>query len=118
MAWYSSQTRIRLLAPEDPDERGELKRDAKTLWEKLRDGMAGINQEVMAAHNRNRYPHIALRPSPLNGRVGCFPIDDRGNANGPSRASYASCKATNDSSNGSRCANLTLARRICTFCRD
>uniref|UniRef100_A0A0D3GJJ0 Aminotransferase-like plant mobile domain-containing protein n=1 Tax=Oryza barthii TaxID=65489 RepID=A0A0D3GJJ0_9ORYZ len=49
MAWYSSQTRIRLLAPEDPDERGELVRDAKTLWEKLRDGMAGTNQEVMAA---------------------------------------------------------------------
>ncbi|EEE63571.1 hypothetical protein OsJ_18388 [Oryza sativa Japonica Group] len=72
MAWYSSQTRIRLLAPEDPDERGpptidqiydmqlappahlttdiarELVRDAKTLWEKLRDGMAGTNQEVMA----------------------------------------------------------------------
>uniref|UniRef100_A0A0E0JR31 Uncharacterized protein n=1 Tax=Oryza punctata TaxID=4537 RepID=A0A0E0JR31_ORYPU len=73
MAWYSSQTRIRLLAPEDPDERGppnieqtydmqhappthlttdiagELVREAKTLWEKLRDGIAGTNQEVMAA---------------------------------------------------------------------
>uniref|UniRef100_A0A0E0AU75 Uncharacterized protein n=1 Tax=Oryza glumipatula TaxID=40148 RepID=A0A0E0AU75_9ORYZ len=43
--------------------------------------------------------------------------DNRGNANGPSHASYASCKARNDSSNGSRCANLTLARRICTICR-
>uniref|UniRef100_A0A0E0MDZ5 Transposase MuDR plant domain-containing protein n=1 Tax=Oryza punctata TaxID=4537 RepID=A0A0E0MDZ5_ORYPU len=73
MAWYSSQTRIRLLAPEDPDERappnvdqtydmqhappahlttdiaGELVRETKTLWEKLRDGIAGTNQEVMAA---------------------------------------------------------------------
>ncbi|BAT04982.1 Os08g0337500 [Oryza sativa Japonica Group] len=73
MAWYSSQTRIRLLAPEDPDEQGpptidqiydmhlappahlttdivgELVRGAKTLWEKLRDGIAGTNQEVMAA---------------------------------------------------------------------
>uniref|UniRef100_A0A0E0MM05 Aminotransferase-like plant mobile domain-containing protein n=1 Tax=Oryza punctata TaxID=4537 RepID=A0A0E0MM05_ORYPU len=72
MAWYSSQTRFRLLAPEDPDERGppnieqtydmqhappahlttdiagELVREAKTLWEKLRDGIAGTNQEVMA----------------------------------------------------------------------
>uniref|UniRef100_A0A0E0LA82 Uncharacterized protein n=1 Tax=Oryza punctata TaxID=4537 RepID=A0A0E0LA82_ORYPU len=48
MAWYSSQTRIRLLAPEDPDERGELVRETKTLWEKLRDGIAGTNQEVMA----------------------------------------------------------------------
>uniref|UniRef100_A0A0E0LCU3 Aminotransferase-like plant mobile domain-containing protein n=1 Tax=Oryza punctata TaxID=4537 RepID=A0A0E0LCU3_ORYPU len=81
-----TRTRIRLLAPEDPDERGppnvdqtydmqhappahltgvpisntvarfhtdrhcrELARDAKTLWEKLRDGIAGTNQEVMAA---------------------------------------------------------------------
>uniref|UniRef100_A0A0E0Q147 Uncharacterized protein n=1 Tax=Oryza rufipogon TaxID=4529 RepID=A0A0E0Q147_ORYRU len=31
------------------DIAGELVRDAKTLWEKLRDGMAGTNQEVMAA---------------------------------------------------------------------
>uniref|UniRef100_A0A0E0K0U9 Aminotransferase-like plant mobile domain-containing protein n=1 Tax=Oryza punctata TaxID=4537 RepID=A0A0E0K0U9_ORYPU len=73
MAWYSSQTRIRLLSLEDPDKRGppnieqtydmqhappahlttdiagELVREAKTLWEKLRDGIAGTNQEVMAA---------------------------------------------------------------------
>uniref|UniRef100_A0A0E0JLE8 Uncharacterized protein n=1 Tax=Oryza punctata TaxID=4537 RepID=A0A0E0JLE8_ORYPU len=41
-----------------------------------------------------------------------------GNANGPSRASDATCKVTYDSSNDSRCANLTLARRICTICRS
>uniref|UniRef100_A0A0E0KNF2 Uncharacterized protein n=2 Tax=Oryza punctata TaxID=4537 RepID=A0A0E0KNF2_ORYPU len=41
-----------------------------------------------------------------------------GNANGPSRASDASCKATYDSSNDSHCANLTLARGICTICRS
>uniref|UniRef100_A0A0E0NG94 Aminotransferase-like plant mobile domain-containing protein n=1 Tax=Oryza rufipogon TaxID=4529 RepID=A0A0E0NG94_ORYRU len=191
MAWYSSQTRIRLLAPKDPDKRGpptidqiydmqlapsthltillpfkyfvastdiagELKRDAKTLWKKLRDGMAGTNQEVMAAvdslrrkgkrimrlascrHSSDVYtpatsrrtfetmperpstssrPSTSARPSASARRSsdGCAGV--RGNVNGLSRASYASCKATNDSSNGSRCANLTLARRICTFCR-
>uniref|UniRef100_A0A0E0JI77 Aminotransferase-like plant mobile domain-containing protein n=1 Tax=Oryza punctata TaxID=4537 RepID=A0A0E0JI77_ORYPU len=101
IAWYSSQTRIRLLAPEDPDERGppnieqiydmqhappahlttdiagELVREMKTLWERLTDGIAGTNQEVMAAVDSlrrkaqsERPPHIALRPSPLNSRVG------------------------------------------------
>uniref|UniRef100_A0A0E0BUC2 Aminotransferase-like plant mobile domain-containing protein n=1 Tax=Oryza glumipatula TaxID=40148 RepID=A0A0E0BUC2_9ORYZ len=235
MAWCSSQTLIRLLAPEDPDEQGpptidqiydmqlappahlttdiagELVRDAKTLWEKLRDGMAGTNQEVMAAvdslhrkrkrimrlascrHSSDVYtpatsrktfepmperpstssrPSTSARPSAsarrssdgragvrstsfrephtiptipeiteISERLGGFgstqaqpervpphsstPITSQwqggfasGNANGPSRASYASCKATNDSSNGSRCANLTLARRICTFCKS
>uniref|UniRef100_A0A0E0L0H5 Aminotransferase-like plant mobile domain-containing protein n=1 Tax=Oryza punctata TaxID=4537 RepID=A0A0E0L0H5_ORYPU len=70
---YMALTRIWLLAPQDPDERGPpnieqiydmqhappahlttdiaggLVREAKTLWEKLRDGIAGTNQEVMAA---------------------------------------------------------------------
>uniref|UniRef100_A0A0E0JI76 Aminotransferase-like plant mobile domain-containing protein n=1 Tax=Oryza punctata TaxID=4537 RepID=A0A0E0JI76_ORYPU len=141
IAWYSSQTRIRLLAPEDPDERGppnieqiydmqhappahlttdiagELVREMKTLWERLTDGIAGTNQEVMAAVDSlrrkaqsERPPHIALRPSPLNSRVG--------NANGLSRASDTSCKATYDSSNDARCANLTLAMGICTICRS
>uniref|UniRef100_A0A0E0ME57 Uncharacterized protein n=1 Tax=Oryza punctata TaxID=4537 RepID=A0A0E0ME57_ORYPU len=41
-----------------------------------------------------------------------------GNANGPSHASDASCKATYDSSNDARCANLTLARGICTIRRS
>jgi hypothetical protein len=31
------------------DIAGELVKEAKTLWEKLRDGMAGTNQEAMAA---------------------------------------------------------------------
>uniref|UniRef100_A0A0D9ZHD0 Uncharacterized protein n=1 Tax=Oryza glumipatula TaxID=40148 RepID=A0A0D9ZHD0_9ORYZ len=31
------------------DNAGELVRDAKTLWEKFRDGIVGTNQEVMAA---------------------------------------------------------------------
>uniref|UniRef100_A0A0E0A9G1 Aminotransferase-like plant mobile domain-containing protein n=1 Tax=Oryza glumipatula TaxID=40148 RepID=A0A0E0A9G1_9ORYZ len=72
MAWYSLQNRIRLLPPEDTDKRGpptigqiydmqlappahltsdiagELVKEAKTLWEKLRDGIACTNQEVMA----------------------------------------------------------------------
>uniref|UniRef100_A0A0E0MI63 Uncharacterized protein n=1 Tax=Oryza punctata TaxID=4537 RepID=A0A0E0MI63_ORYPU len=33
----------------DTDIAGKLVREAKTLWEKLRDGIAGTNQEVMAA---------------------------------------------------------------------
>uniref|UniRef100_A0A0E0QHL3 Aminotransferase-like plant mobile domain-containing protein n=1 Tax=Oryza rufipogon TaxID=4529 RepID=A0A0E0QHL3_ORYRU len=90
MAWYSSQTRIRLLAPEDPDEQGpptidqiydmhlappahlttdivgELVRGAKTLWEKLRDGIAGTNQEVMAAVDslRRKEGTLMVRPMP------------------------------------------------------
>uniref|UniRef100_A0A0E0LAL6 Aminotransferase-like plant mobile domain-containing protein n=1 Tax=Oryza punctata TaxID=4537 RepID=A0A0E0LAL6_ORYPU len=66
MAWYSSQTRIRLLAPEDPDERGELVREAKTLWEKLRDGIAGTNQEVMAVVDslRRKEGTRMVRPVP------------------------------------------------------
>uniref|UniRef100_A0A0E0BS42 Uncharacterized protein n=1 Tax=Oryza glumipatula TaxID=40148 RepID=A0A0E0BS42_9ORYZ len=80
-------TRIRLLAPEDPDERGpptidqiydmrlalpahlttdiagELVRDAKTLWEKLRDGMAGTKEEVMATVD-------SLRRKGNDGRAG------------------------------------------------
>ncbi|EEE65687.1 hypothetical protein OsJ_21306 [Oryza sativa Japonica Group] len=73
MAWYSLQNRIRLLPPQDTDKRGpptigqiydmqlappahltsdiagELVKEAKTLWEKLRDGISCTNQEVMAA---------------------------------------------------------------------
>uniref|UniRef100_A0A0E0L1R3 Aminotransferase-like plant mobile domain-containing protein n=1 Tax=Oryza punctata TaxID=4537 RepID=A0A0E0L1R3_ORYPU len=82
MAWYSSQTRIRLLAPEDPDEgfqfltpllgsiqtniAGELVREAKTLWEKLRDGIAGTNQEVMAAVDslRRKVRSTSVREAP------------------------------------------------------
>uniref|UniRef100_A0A0E0LKQ4 Uncharacterized protein n=1 Tax=Oryza punctata TaxID=4537 RepID=A0A0E0LKQ4_ORYPU len=145
MTWYSSQTRIRLLAPEDPDERGpptieqiydmqlaspahlmtdiagELVRDAKTLWEKLRDGIACTNHEVMAAVDslcRKAQPewvppHSSVPiTSQCQGGFAAF----AGNVNGSSRASDASCKATYDSSNDSRCANLTLARRICTIC--
>ncbi len=37
-----------LLRSMQTDIARELVRDAKTLWEKLRDGMAGTNQEVMA----------------------------------------------------------------------
>uniref|UniRef100_A0A0E0KG23 Aminotransferase-like plant mobile domain-containing protein n=1 Tax=Oryza punctata TaxID=4537 RepID=A0A0E0KG23_ORYPU len=211
MAWYSSQTRIWLLAPEDPDERGppnieqiydmqhappahlttdiagELVREAKTLWEKLRDGIAGTNQEVMAAvdslrrkgkrimrlascrHSSDVYttatsrrtfeqmlerpstsswPSTSVRPSAsarrsTDGRAAVRSTSVReaptiptipeitqmserlvvfgptqGNANGPSRASDTSCKATYDSSNDSRYANLTLARGICTICRS
>uniref|UniRef100_A0A0E0LKQ5 Uncharacterized protein n=1 Tax=Oryza punctata TaxID=4537 RepID=A0A0E0LKQ5_ORYPU len=147
MTWYSSQTRIRLLAPEDPDERGpptieqiydmqlaspahlmtdiagELVRDAKTLWEKLRDGIACTNHEVMAAVDslcRKAQPewvppHSSVPiTSQCQGGFAAF----AGNVNGSSRASDASCKATYDSSNDSRCANLTLARRICTICRS
>uniref|UniRef100_A0A0E0L0K8 Aminotransferase-like plant mobile domain-containing protein n=1 Tax=Oryza punctata TaxID=4537 RepID=A0A0E0L0K8_ORYPU len=88
MAWYSSQSRIRLLTPEDPDERGpptieqiydmqpappahlminiagELVRDAKTLSEKLRDGIASTNQEVMAAVDSIRRKAQPERVSP------------------------------------------------------
>uniref|UniRef100_A0A0E0ME55 Uncharacterized protein n=1 Tax=Oryza punctata TaxID=4537 RepID=A0A0E0ME55_ORYPU len=71
MALYSSQTRIRLLAPEDPDERGELVREAKTLWEKFRDGIAGTNQEVMAAVDslRRKANHAACVMLTFLGRL-------------------------------------------------
>uniref|UniRef100_A0A0E0LU11 Uncharacterized protein n=1 Tax=Oryza punctata TaxID=4537 RepID=A0A0E0LU11_ORYPU len=38
-----------LLGSMQTDIAVELVREAKTLWEKLRDGIAGTNQEVMAA---------------------------------------------------------------------
>uniref|UniRef100_A0A0E0K2F4 Uncharacterized protein n=1 Tax=Oryza punctata TaxID=4537 RepID=A0A0E0K2F4_ORYPU len=218
------------------DIAGELVREAKTLLEKLRDGIAGTNQEVMAAvdslrrkgkrimrlascrHSSDVYttatsrrtfeqmperpstssrPSTSARPSasarrstdgraavrstsvreaptfptipeitqmserlggfgPTQGKIRYYtmtkyvpfilksnlfvrsttgtgpphssaPITSQfqggfaafaGNANGPSRASDASSKATYDSSNDARCANLTLARGICTICRS
>uniref|UniRef100_A0A0E0P5R8 Uncharacterized protein n=1 Tax=Oryza rufipogon TaxID=4529 RepID=A0A0E0P5R8_ORYRU len=123
--WPSTHRRLAsgCLHPRIPtsetDIAGELVRDAKTLWEKFRDGIVSTNQEVMAAVDSLRRkaqpeqvpPHSS---TPITSQwQGGFAL---GNVNGPSRASYASCKATYDSSNGSRCANLTLARRICTIC--
>uniref|UniRef100_A0A0E0JI55 Aminotransferase-like plant mobile domain-containing protein n=1 Tax=Oryza punctata TaxID=4537 RepID=A0A0E0JI55_ORYPU len=70
MAWYSSQTRIRLLAPEDPDERDRhcrrVSKGVKTLWEKLRDGIADTNQEVMAAVDslRRKVRSTSVREAP------------------------------------------------------
>uniref|UniRef100_A0A0E0PLV4 Aminotransferase-like plant mobile domain-containing protein n=1 Tax=Oryza rufipogon TaxID=4529 RepID=A0A0E0PLV4_ORYRU len=89
MAWYSSQTRIRLLAPEDPDERGpptidqiydmqlappahlttdiarELVRDAKTLWEKLRDGIAeGTRMVCPVPHMPHAMPQMISQMAP------------------------------------------------------
>uniref|UniRef100_A0A0E0M5M9 Aminotransferase-like plant mobile domain-containing protein n=1 Tax=Oryza punctata TaxID=4537 RepID=A0A0E0M5M9_ORYPU len=48
MAW-GFQFLTPLLGSMQTDIAGELVREVKTLWEKLRDGIAGTNQEVMAA---------------------------------------------------------------------
>uniref|UniRef100_A0A0E0K0U8 Uncharacterized protein n=1 Tax=Oryza punctata TaxID=4537 RepID=A0A0E0K0U8_ORYPU len=48
------------------DIAGELVREVKTLWEKLRDGIAGTNQEVMAAVDslRRKVRSTSVREAP------------------------------------------------------
>uniref|UniRef100_A0A0E0E1U0 Aminotransferase-like plant mobile domain-containing protein n=1 Tax=Oryza meridionalis TaxID=40149 RepID=A0A0E0E1U0_9ORYZ len=71
MAWYSLQTRIRLLPPEDTDKRGPP--TIEQIYDMQLTPLAHLTvllalKDFVASHNRNGYPHIA--PSPLNGRVG------------------------------------------------
>uniref|UniRef100_A0A0E0JZA4 Uncharacterized protein n=1 Tax=Oryza punctata TaxID=4537 RepID=A0A0E0JZA4_ORYPU len=71
------------------DIAGELVREAKTLWEKLKDGIAGTNQEVMAAVDslRRKVRSTSVREAPtiptipeitqMSERLGGFgPIQD------------------------------------------